>query len=250
MTDKALEERLRSALTRETFERDLPERVKRLARDHVQPPRRERIGFPCFVLRLIRFTGVRVWLFQGAAITVLLCLFRAVTTAAERRDPRFVAFLLCCLTCLALMTSLPALYKSRLCRMQAVEAATLFSTGKLFIGRIVVYGIGNVLMSITLCIAAHASLPSLGTAVLYVLFPSVLTIAGLAALLSRGKPEHLPVGGMTLCGALILGFLLLYRLCPAFFAQSLTLRSLAACAVPACFAVSELRRAACRVEPI
>ncbi len=243
MEDKRLKEQIRSALTKETVDYGAMEKVKRLARENVPLPQAEGISFLRFTLLLAKFTGIRIWLFQGIALTVILSLFWSFTSTAERQDPRFVAFLLCCLSSVTLMTALPILQKSRIYKMQAIEAATRFSMGKLLLGRLVILGIGNGAMMAILCFVAQTTLLSFRSAALYVLFPFLLSGWGLSLLIPRIKAEHITAGSMVLCGMLVLAFRLLFRFYPALFAQSFTPKWAALCAALAAWGIFALRHA-------
>lgn len=185
---------------------------------------RERIGFGGFLLRQVRFSGLKIWLLQG----VLLCLLRMVLSftygslRAVNREK--IPLLLCYISVLIVMTAVPFLWRSLRYRMFETEIATRMSIGRLTGAWLLLAGLGDaVVLSFVFWYTVRSTAISRSGAVLYLLVPFLLAAAGLCYLLGHVKPERFCAGCAGMCVALLLLFLAAGEYCPIVFQQNFSL---------------------------
>ena len=201
---------------------------------------RERIGFAAFLGRQMRFVGWRIWFMQGIGIIVLLCMCKAVFREMFVQYVQNIAFFLCCLSVLVLLSTVPMVYRSVRYEMYETELATRFSAVRLLVARLIAIGLGNfVMLGVILVFAAmRASMPA-SRALLYLLMPYLAASGGLLYLLKR-----VPVRQFQVCsvvwGCILIGvFVVLRRLLPVFFMQTFSGAWVAVCLLLLLFCVRQ-----------
>ena len=202
MTNQDFEKRLRRALA-EAPSAACPEALCTAARAEAGR-RRRRIGFGRFAWIQVRFLGWKIWAAQALlALAVWLLLGREQTLAALWR-PQAVAEMLCVLSVLVFMAAPPLLYRSVRFRMHETEAASYFSSARLLMARLLMLGIGNVLLlgSLTLAAALHTAL-RLSSAAMAVWMPFLLAGSGGLYLLGHASPQWFLWGSLAEGGILL-----------------------------------------------
>jgi ABC-type antimicrobial peptide transport system permease subunit len=132
---------------------------------------RERIRYPAFLLRQVRFVGAPVWLLQGFLLLCAFWLFGfADIGTVSNLAPRHLPVLLGCFAVFIAMTSIPFIGRSVRYRMLETEMATRISIPKLLLARISIIGIGNVLLlAVSFLLASTKAEFGAGSVALYLL---------------------------------------------------------------------------------
>lgn len=183
-----------------------------------------RIPFRSFLILQIRHMGWKIWAIQG----ILLALINSVLIVSFGKyywgTQRYVAELLCFSSILVLMTALPFIHRPLRFKMNEVEAATWFSSARLLLAKLLIIGVGDLLIlgGILYTTILKTSINASGV-ILYIIFPFLLACGGLLFLL-----EHIPArfflpGSTGMCVALLLMLFMTDRICPAFYHQTFSL---------------------------
>lgn len=168
-----------------------------LAQEEVrQKQRRQRISFPRFLALQIRFLGWRVWAVQGSLLLTAAGVLRLFLGRPFWEDTHAAAELLFCLSMLVFLTAPPFLYRSVRYRMQEVEAAARFSSVKLLMARLILLGMGDLVLLLLLTAAARTATES---PVFYVWLPFLLASGGCLFLLGHTSSRQFLAGSMGLC---------------------------------------------------
>ncbi len=243
MNRKTLEDELKLVLRETPAPTDKAhlERTLLLARkETLQKQNRKRISFGWFLQKQLSYIGWKIWGMQ--------CLFLLVTVgffpgfSGDPINPLHLAKLLFCLSVAVLMMALPLLYRCVRYRMQEIEAASRFSSVKLLLAKLIVIGIGDLVLlcGIFLAAAIKTSLPT-DSVVFYLCFPFLLACGGCLFLLGHLPPHLFFMGSLALCTALMLGCSILPERY-AFFLQSASPAGRAAvCALLFVFCAMQLR---------
>ena len=172
---------------------------------------RTRICFGRFVLLQARFSGVRMWLWQGAVMLVLLLGMQSVRIGAWTAYVlRLLPFWLGCCGIATVTAAIPLVYRAARYRMGEIEHACYFSGTQLLLARLLFIGVGMLLtLTVTICAAVGYGWLGAGCAVLYVCAPTLAAVCGDLALLLRQPMERFPVLGGALSGALVVAIRLL-----------------------------------------
>ncbi len=196
---------------------------------------RRRIGFGAFLKRQIRFVGWKIWLLQGIFLLVLYRFFAAMEADFLTENIRFMAYFLCCLSVLVILSAVPVFYRCVRYAMYETELVSRFSTVKLLLAKVILIGIGDVvLLFILLWITVFHTNLRAENALLYILFPSLMAAAGFLYLLGHIPAERLQIGSVGLGCILLCVFFLLKHFFPLFFEQSFSAGWAAACALLLC----------------
>lgn len=166
-----------------------------------KPPKR--LGFAPFLGTQVRFIGWKIWLFQAL---VLLVANHTLTVALGRiyfLDATIAMRCLSCLSVLVLLTALPFLANATRYHMHELEAATYFSALQLLAAKLLIVGIGDVVMLAGLWLYALTHTP-LSAAVLPLCLaaPFLAASAGLLTLLDRTTPQVVLLGSVGWCSLL------------------------------------------------
>lgn len=169
---------------------------------------RSRISFTRFLARQISLIGWKLWSVQ--AVFLLLACGILSDSSGYLKSPLRLAKLLFCLSITVFMTALPFLYRSVRYRMQEIEAATHFSSVRLLLAKLIVIGIGDIslLVSIFLATLVKMSL-SPDITVIYLCFPFLLSGSGCLFMLGHFPPNRFFAGSFLFCFGLILVFAVL-----------------------------------------
>lgn len=223
MEKEALENELRQILREAPAlpnESHLARTLLLAEREAKQRQNRSHISFARFLQKQIAYIGWKVWGMQGIFLLLAVGLFSDFSNYLV--SPLRLAKLLFCLSVAVLMTALPLLYRCVRCRMQEIEAATRFSSVKLLLAKLIVVGIGDLvlLFGIFLTAAVKTSLPA-GSIVFYLVFPFLLSGSGCLFLLRRLSSRAFFTGSLALGASLIVLFSVLPERC-ALYLQSVS----------------------------
>ena len=105
--------------------------------------KRRRINYSAFLKRQLRFIGWPIWLVQGIAMILLCIVFCGPLNFYLEDSVKGIAFLLCCLSVLVLLSSVPMIHRSIRYKMHELELSTRFSSVKLLLAKLLLIGIGN-----------------------------------------------------------------------------------------------------------
>lgn len=193
---------------------------------------RRRINFFSFLMRQIRFIGWKIWLIQGMLLLALYGIFTPIAADFAMGNIRYMAYFLCCLSVLVILSAAPAFYRCVRYTMYEIELASRFSIVKLLFAKILVIGIGDVVfLAALLWMTVLNTNMQMGSALLYILFPSLVSGAGFLYLLGHVPAGKLQAGSIGWGCALFLIIFLLKQFCPFFFTQTFSAGWAAVCFV-------------------
>ena len=204
--------------------------VKNAYKSHIQRPR---ISYGQFLLRQIRFTGGKIWAIQAAVLLVICTLLNAVfLNGYTGADFRQLVFLLGITAVLAAMTGFPYICRSLRYSMYETETASKVSYSGLLLARLLLTGMGNLVMLAIIFAAAYlesASI-SMSTAV-YMILPFAAVWAGCLTILKHacGKRTHFYCAAFSMSFMLLL--FILYKALPQLFAREMADLWFAVCIV-------------------
>lgn len=209
--EQKLEEELRKALHQipsETNDVHLYATILLARKEACRKQNRSRVSFTRFLCRQIPLIGWKLWSVQ--AVFLLLACGILSDSSEYLKSPLRLAKLLFCLSITVFMTALPFLYRSVRYRMQEIEAATHFSSVRLLLAKLIVIGIGDIslLVSIFLATLVKMSL-SPDITVIYLCFPFLLSGSGCLFMLGHFPPNRFFAGSFLFCFGLILVFAVL-----------------------------------------
>lgn len=209
--------------------------------------RRKRIGFGSFMKRQVSFVGWKIWFMQGVLFFLLYGIFTIPFSGYFRMNVSYMAFFLCCLTVLLMMSAAPILYRSVRYTMYEVELVCRFSMISLLFARICIIGIGNLAMlGGVLGVTVVRSALRMESALLYILLSFLAAGGGFLYLLGHWPAEKFLNGSIGFGSALIGLLFLLRRIYPAFFTQTFTAGWAAVCLVLFAFCIGQMHYFLCR----
>lgn len=208
-------------------------------REASQKQRRQRISFARFLGKQLPGIGWKLWSLQGL---FFLSVNAFLSDAAEYlRSPLRLAKLLFCLSVAVFMTALPLLYRSIHYRMQEVEAATRFSSVKLLLAKLIIVGIGDLILLCGIFFAAMAKTSlSADTTVICLCFPFLLAGGGCLYMLGHLSPNRFLAGSLLFCTALLLVFSFLPEACAFLFQPAFAAAQIVSCALLLTFCAKQI----------
>lgn len=183
---------------------------------------RERIRYPAFLLRQVRFVGAAVWMLQGFLLLCAFWLFRfADLGTVSNFAPRHLPVLLGCFAVFIAMTSIPFIGRSIQYMMLEIEMATRISIPKLLLTRIFIICIGNVLL-LTVSFLLVRTKAEFGTAsvVLYLLLPYLIACCGCLFIQVYAHRGYQGFMSTAFCFSLIGVLFVLYKTAPVVYEQA------------------------------
>ena len=183
---------------------------------------RERIRYPAFLLRQVRFVGAPVWLLQGF---LLLCAFWLFgfgdIGTVSNLAPRHLPVLLGCFAVFIAMTSIPFIGRSAQYRMLETEMATRISIPKLLLTRISIIGIGNILLlTVSFLLASTKVELGTGSIVLYLLLPYLIACCGCLFIQAYAHSGQQGFISTAFCFSLTALLFVLYKTAPVVYEQA------------------------------
>lgn len=227
MMGKELNRRLKDTFSHTDIsisEKHLQETILSVNMELNRKPSINRLPFRSFLMLQIRHMGWKIWAIQG----ILLALINGMLAVSFGQyywgNQRYVAELLCFSSILVLMTALPFIHRALRFRMNEVEAATWFSSSRLLLAKLLIIGVGDLLMlgGILYTTILRTSINASGV-ILYLTFPFLLACGGLLFLLDHIPARLFLPGSAGMCGALLLMLFMADRIFPAFYHQTFSL---------------------------
>ncbi|MCM1388658.1 MAG: hypothetical protein NC231_15125 [Bacillus sp. (in: Bacteria)] len=208
--------------------------------------KRKRIKFSAFLKRQVRFVGWKIWLMQSVLLCALYAFFSVYAVGYMMVNIRYIAYFLCCLSVLVILSAAPVFYCSIRYTMYEVEIASRFSMIRLLLAKIIIIGAGDaVLLTLFLWITVFRTGIKAESALLYILFPALVSGAGVLYLLGHtpaGRFQRESIG----LGCVLFGiFFLLKQFCPLFFTQTFSIGWAAVCLLLFCFCIGQFRYLLC-----
>ena len=204
--------------------------------------KRRRINYSAFLRRQLRFIGWPIWLVQGIAMILLCIVFYGPLNFYLEDSVKGIAFLLCCLSVLVLLSSVPMIHRSIRYKMHELELSTRFSSVKLLLAKLLLIGIGNLvtLSVIFLLTITNTSLQT-ESVLLYLLLPYLSACCGFLYLLGHIPADKFEVYSVGLCCLMLTGFTILSRFHSNFFRQTFSPGWLLVCLLLVLFSIKQLR---------
>jgi hypothetical protein len=183
---------------------------------------RERIRYPAFLLRQVRFVGAPVWLLQGF---LLLCAFLLFgfgdIGAVSNLAPRHLPVLLGCFAVFIAMSSIPFIGRSAQYRMLETEMATRISIPRLLLSRIFIIGVGNAfLLTVSFLLASTKAELGAGSIALYLLLPYLIACCGCLYIQAYAHCRQQGFVCTAFCFSLTTLLFILYKAAPVVYEQA------------------------------
>lgn len=199
------------------------------------------ITFRNFLILQIRFIAWKIWLQQGLVLVILSFIFTSFVKA-NFYDKRYIAILLCNLSIVILMTSIPLIQRSIYYQMHECESASYFSTARLLMAKLLIIGIGDIIMlGGLLLITIWSTYLNIGSALLYLILPFLLALCCYLYLLGHIPAKWFSSYCIGLCSLLYLCIVLLNRFVPVFFQQNFSIGWKIVCLLFVFLCFSQLR---------
>lgn len=206
------------------------------------------IAFCNFLILQIRFIARKIWLLQGLVL-VILSFILTFLFKANIYDKHHIAIQLCSLSIVILMTSVPLIQRSIHYQMHECESASYFSTVRLLMAKLLIIGIGDIIMlSVLLLITICSTYLNIGSALLYLILPFLLTLYCYLYLLAHIPAKWFSSCCIGLCSLLYLCIVLLNRFVPTFFNQNFSIGWIIVCLLFVFLCFSQLRYIICDSE--
>lgn len=183
---------------------------------------RQRIRYPAFLLRQIRFVGAPVWLLQGLLLLCAFWLFGLMDIGAVSNfEPRHFPVLLGCFAVFIAMTGIPFVGRSVQYRMLETEMVTRISIPKLLLTRIFIIGIGNVLLlTVSFLLASTKAELGTGSIALYLLLPYLIACCGCLFIQAYAHSGQQGFISTAFCFSLTALLFVLYKTAPVVYEQA------------------------------
>ncbi len=154
-------------------------------------PSRRRLPFCTLAAKQLRFYALRLWLLQGAILSVLCAwiLPEYPTTVFSPLSPLSPTLLSLCGAVIAL-SALPLLSRSSRCGMLELERSTFFSGRGIFAAQLLFSGAGELGMLAVLIVLASRQQTGEGEIFLYLVIPFLTAACALLMLLARERFSH------------------------------------------------------------
>lgn len=192
--------------------------------------RKEPMRFGTFLLLQVKHLAWKIWFVQGVILAILCGGFLTVFGEFILYSPRQIALLLCCVAMLVFMTAVPFIQRSIQYQMHEIESATKFSTVKLLVAKLLIIGIGDgiMLMSLFYFVIFHSSLAG-SSVILYLLLPFLVISSGCLYLLGHVSADKFTPYSSGLCISLFLVIVAINRFYPSVLEQTFSLRWMCVC---------------------
>lgn len=222
-----LEEQLKSCFHAEATniqvsEKSLHSTLLLANRELFQKCQRSRINFRTFLTLQIKYMGLPIWMVQGLLLLGICALLPSLLQYhLAHLTSRGIATLLCYFSTILAMHSISFVYRSSRYGMWEIETASHFSLTRLLAAKILLSGIGNIILlgAVFTVISQNTSCNRART-LFYLLIPFLLARYGTLLLHRHISVERLQVCFIWICFGLPGVIFLLSRYAPIFFEQS------------------------------
>lgn len=235
MMKKSLRRRLKNAMQSDNIPTDtahLRQTLLLAGQELIDIPHRKQIKFSTFLALQIRFIGWKIWLVQGVLLAAGCCVLTASFGNDFYYSRRYAAILLCSIAILIIMMAIPFIQRALRYKMHEVEIATYFSCIKLLMCKLLIIGIGDIIiLSGLLLFAVFRTSLNICDIFLYLVFPFLLAGYGCLYLLAHIPSQWFSQCCIALCSILYICLVLLNRLLPSLFRQTLSIGWAAICMI-------------------
>lgn len=213
-----------------------------LRQEQISKTRHERIKLSTFLALQIKFIGWKIWLLQGLVLAVL-CYFLTVIFGEDLyKIKRYSPVSVCSISIMILMMAVPFIQRSLRYKMHENEMATYFSSVRLLIAKLLIIVIGDIfILNVILLLIVYKNYLNIGSALLYIIFPFLLTSWGIMYLLGHIPAQWFSHCCILLCLALYICIALLNRFVPIFFQQTFSKAWAIVCLVLLLLCLSQFR---------
>ena len=213
-----------------------------LRQEQISKTSHERIKLSAFLALQIKFIGWKIWLLQGLALAVIFYFLTVIFGDAFDYNKRFVAVLTCSISIMVLMMAIPFIQRSLRYKMHEAEMAAYFSSVKLLIAKLLIIGIGDIfILNGMLFLIVFKNYLNVGSALLYIIFPFLLTSWGFMYLLGHIPAQRFSPCCVGLCALLYICIALLNKFAPIVFQQTFSAAWAAVCLVLLLLCLSQFR---------
>lgn len=203
-----------------------------LRQEQISKTHDERIKLSSFLALQIKFIGWKIWLLQGLVLAVLCYFLTVIIGEYLYQVKRYSAVSICSISIMILMMAVPFIQRSLRYKMHESEMATYFSSVRLLIAKLLIIGIGDIfILNGILLLIVYKNYLSIGSALLYVIFPFLLTSWGFMYLLGHIPAQWFSHCCILLCLALYTCIVLLNKFVPIFFQQTFSVEWTIVCLV-------------------
>lgn len=226
-TKKTLKEQLKYCFHEEATnirvsEQSLHSTLLLANRELCQKCQRSRIGFREFFILQIKYMGLSIWIVQGLLLSGICTLLPSLLQYyLAHLTSRGIAALLCCFSTILSIHSISFAYRSSRYGMWEIETASHFSLTRLLAAKILLSGMGNIILlgAVFIVISQNTSCNRART-LFYLLIPFLLARYGSLLLQRHISMERLQVCYVWMCFGLPGVIFLLSRYVPICFEQS------------------------------
>lgn len=213
-----------------------------LRQEQISKSNHERIKLSAFLTLQIKFIGWKIWLLQGLVLAVIFYFLTVIFGDAFDYNKRFVAVLTCSISIMVLMMAIPFIQRSLRYKMHESEIATYFSSIKLLMAKLLIIGIGDIfILNGMLFLIVFKNYLNIGSALLYIIFPFLLTCWGFMYLLGHIPAQRFSPCCVGLCAILYICIALLNKFAPIVFQQTFSAAWAAICLILLLLCLSQFR---------
>lgn len=213
-----------------------------LRQEQVSKTHHERIKLNTFLALQIKFIGWKIWLLQGLVLAVLCYFLTVIFGDAFDYNKRFVAVLTCSISIMVLMMAVPFIQRSLRYKMHETEMTSYFSSVKLLMAKLLIIGIGDIfILNGILFLIVFKNYLNMGSALLYIIFPFLLTSWGFMYLLGHIPAHRFSPCCVGLCAILYICIALLNKFVPIVFQQTFSAAWAVVCLVLLLLCLSQFR---------
>lgn len=206
MTHSDFQQQLELALHADAVTEDARRRAVAAAAAQLRRrPLRPRLGFAAFLRTQVRFIGWKIWLLQALCLLVANGALDTVFGDYYFVNLRAASLCLGALAVLVMLTALPFVYNAALYQMQEMEAASYFSSQRLLAAKLMIVGLGDMVMLAGLWGYALCCTPvSAELLPRCLLLPFLLAAGGCLTLMGRCRPQQVCLGCVLWCGLVLM----------------------------------------------
>lgn len=224
--EKELENRLRECLGNSQEEPDgaaLMQTIRMARIEQQMSQSRQRIGFEKFLLLQIKYIGYRTWIMQAVLLAGAAGILLRLRGNGYFMAPKRLAMLMCGFAVLIFLTAVPGVCRTFRFKMHEVEAASRFSASWILLARILIAGIGDLVMIGGIAaMAGEWTACRTGNMFVYLVFSFMTVCCCGVGLLRRAGAERFPYYCAAMSFLLFGMIACLGKYCPAFFEQTFT----------------------------
>ena len=221
---RKIEKRIRKELQEQELEMNVLNREATLAmveKECARAGKQDRNGFFKFFVRQMKYLSVPIWCLQGVILMLILLFLSYAYGEQMVESAKEFAILLCGSAILILLTMVPFIQRSVRYQMNAVEAATRFSSGRILAAKLLTIGLGDGVMILGLIIfnalCTSLSVPQI---IVFLLVPFLILSSATLHLLRHVAADKYGTGCICVGLLFFLAVLLGGEVAPWIFAET------------------------------